>query len=78
MNLADIFIRELEKDDSASEAVRKLGKMLADKHKEALETTAYFAQRQCEVHHKLEALGLDPLDKLVRDRLQAAHQKTTR
>jgi hypothetical protein len=77
MNLADLFLRELEKDDGASEVVRKLGKMLAEKHKEALETTAYFAQRQCEVHHKLESLGLDPLDKLVRDRLQAAYQKTT-
>jgi len=68
MNLADLFLRELERDAGVSPAVRKLGQMLAEKHKEALDTTADFARMQCEWHRKLDALGLDTLQKLIDER----------
>lgn len=54
MNLADLFLRELEKDKGVSDVVRKMGQMLAEQHKSALETTAYFAQRQCEIYRLMD------------------------
>lgn len=58
MNLADLFLQELAKDAGVSPHVRKIGEMLAEKHKEALDTTAEFAKRQCEMFRKLEDAGL--------------------
>jgi hypothetical protein len=49
MNIADLFLQELAKDEKVSFGVRKLGKMLAKKHKSTLETLDSFARRQCEM-----------------------------
>lgn len=54
MNLADAFLDVLAKDEGVSPVVRKMGEMLAQKHKEALETTAEFARRQCEMFYQQE------------------------
>jgi hypothetical protein len=52
-NLADLFIQMLDRDEETSECVRKVGRMLAEKYKENLETVAILAKQHCEMFYKL-------------------------
>lgn len=53
MDLADIFLRELEKDANASKEVKFLGKKLAEKYRENLETCTSLAKQSCEWHYRI-------------------------
>ena len=55
-DIADIFLKELAKDEYVSPSVKKLGELLAQKHKDALQTLADLAKGQCEMFYRLEAL----------------------
>ena len=52
MTLADIFEQELAKDAAASEAVKKLGAMLAKKYREQIEVCADLAKMHCDLYYK--------------------------